>query len=128
MKVDLLKHTVILLTNWKNSLTLSWRRPLSYKNQSGFYMITASVMKELNQKEIKDPQTNFKKFEIQRNNWGLPESIILWDLCKNQGIQNNWIKDSSSRFQTWIGKCLFIGNIFWGNRCDGRTNLVKCHA
>ena len=31
------------------SLTLSWRRPLSYRNQSetGFYMITASVMKEL---------------------------------------------------------------------------------
>ena len=40
----------------KNSLTLSWRRPLSYRNQpidllasqwAGFYMITASVMKEL---------------------------------------------------------------------------------
>ena len=31
------------------SLTLLWRRPLSYRNQSetGFYMITASVMKEL---------------------------------------------------------------------------------
>ena len=35
-------------------LTLSWRRPLSYRNQSirnhwtGFYMITGSVMKELN--------------------------------------------------------------------------------
>ena len=38
-------------------LTLSWRRPLSYRNQSidclanqwtGFYMITASVMKGLN--------------------------------------------------------------------------------
>ena len=32
-------------------LTLSWRQPLSYRNQSnqwtGFYMITASVMKEL---------------------------------------------------------------------------------
>ena len=35
--------------------TLSWRRPLSYRNQSiglrsktGFYMITVSVMKELN--------------------------------------------------------------------------------
>ena len=33
-------------------LTLSWRRPLSYRNQSanqwtGFYMITGSVMKEL---------------------------------------------------------------------------------
>ena len=34
-------------------LTLSWRRPLTYRNQSsanqwtGFYMITASVMKEL---------------------------------------------------------------------------------
>ena len=39
-----------------NTLTLSWQRPLSYRNQSidllvnqwtGFYMITASVMKEL---------------------------------------------------------------------------------
>ena len=35
-------------------LTLSWRRPLSYRNQSidqwtGFYMITASVMKGLKQ-------------------------------------------------------------------------------
>ena len=34
-------------------LTLSWQRPLSYRNQSidlltGFYMITASLMKELN--------------------------------------------------------------------------------
>ena len=41
---------------FKFLLTLSWRRPLSYRNQSidlrsklrtGFYMITASVMKEL---------------------------------------------------------------------------------
>ena len=48
----------------KNPLTLSWRRPLSYRHQSidietsplicganqwtGFYMITASVMKRLN--------------------------------------------------------------------------------
>ena len=31
-----------------HSLTLSWRRPLSYRNQwTGFYMITASVMREL---------------------------------------------------------------------------------
>ena len=39
-----------------SELTLSWRRPLSYRNQSidlranqwtGFYIITASVMKEL---------------------------------------------------------------------------------
>ena len=45
-------HALILST-----LTLSWRRPLSYRNQSidlranqwsGFYMITDSVMKELN--------------------------------------------------------------------------------
>ena len=29
-------------------LNLSWRRPLSYRNQwTGFYMITVSVMKEL---------------------------------------------------------------------------------
>ena len=40
--------------NNKNHLTLSWRRPISYRNQSidlrskfGFYMISASVMKEL---------------------------------------------------------------------------------
>ena len=37
-------------------LTLSCRRPLSYRNQSanqwtGLYMITASVMKELNEAE-----------------------------------------------------------------------------
>ena len=43
------------------TLTLSWRRPLSYRNQSidlfcksnqwtGFYMITALVMKDLNDK------------------------------------------------------------------------------
>ena len=35
--------------NLGTCLTLSWRRPLSYRNQqcTGFYMITASVMKEL---------------------------------------------------------------------------------
>ena len=32
--------------NFSCLLTLSWRRPLSYRNQAGFYMITASVMKE----------------------------------------------------------------------------------
>ena len=46
-----------LLTFQLFVLTLSWRRPLSYRNQSmicggsqwtGFYMITASVMKRLN--------------------------------------------------------------------------------
>ena len=32
----------------KGALTLSWRRPISYRNQSiGFYMISASVMKGL---------------------------------------------------------------------------------
>ena len=42
---------LILKVIISNLLTLSWRRPLSYRNQStewtGFYMITASVMKEL---------------------------------------------------------------------------------
>ena len=34
-------------------LTLSWRRPLSYRNQwTGFYMITASVMKGLRKKLV----------------------------------------------------------------------------
>ena len=38
-------------------LTLSWRKPLSYRNQSidlrtGFYMITASVKKGLNEESI----------------------------------------------------------------------------
>ena len=35
--------------NLGTCLTLSWRRPLSYRNQqcTGFYVITASVMKEL---------------------------------------------------------------------------------
>ena len=33
--------------NEMKRLTLSWWRPLSYRNQSSFYMITASVMKEL---------------------------------------------------------------------------------
>ena len=31
-------------------LTLLWRRPLSYRNHSGFYMITSSVMKGLSEK------------------------------------------------------------------------------
>ena len=36
------------MTQSKRSLTLSWRRPLSYRNLwTGFYMITTSVMKEL---------------------------------------------------------------------------------
>ena len=36
-------------------LTLSWRMPLSYRNQSiDFYMITASVMKDLMEKNTKD--------------------------------------------------------------------------
>ena len=34
------------INHW--ALTLSWRRPLSYRNQSGFYMIKFSVMKEWN--------------------------------------------------------------------------------
>ena len=42
----------ILISSIPNgSLTLSWRRSLSYRNQSidliGFYMVTASVMKGL---------------------------------------------------------------------------------
>ena len=38
------------LRDYHNYLTLSWRGPLSYRNQSiGFYMITATVMKGLNQ-------------------------------------------------------------------------------
>ena len=28
-------------------LPVSWRKPFSYRNQTGFYMIAASVMKEL---------------------------------------------------------------------------------
>ena len=51
------------------SLTLSWRRPLSYRNQSivcsanqwtGFYMITASVMKGL-KKEFNSIITHHRK-------------------------------------------------------------------
>ena len=37
-------YTIVLS---KTTLTFSWRRPLSYRNQTGFYMTTASVMKEL---------------------------------------------------------------------------------
>ena len=41
----------LMLKMWfyvSGRLTLSWRRPLSYRNQwTGFYMITVSVMKEL---------------------------------------------------------------------------------
>ena len=42
-----------LIIYFSTCLTLSWRRPLSYRNQSqinqwtGFYMITAAAMKEL---------------------------------------------------------------------------------
>ena len=39
--IDYINYTI------KSYLTLSWRRPLSYINWTGFYMITASVMKGL---------------------------------------------------------------------------------
>ena len=40
-------YSVKYIQGWQ--LTLLWRRPLSYRDQwTGFYMITASVMKELN--------------------------------------------------------------------------------
>ena len=56
-------------------LTLSWRMPLSYRNQSsanewtGFYMITASVMKELKMTEAVAQRCSVKKVfpEISQN-------------------------------------------------------------
>ena len=49
-------------------LTLSWRRPLSYRNQSmtDFYMITASVMKELKWGKMKKNIESNIFFEVQK--------------------------------------------------------------
>ena len=56
---------------WKNCslrLTLSWRRPLSYRNQ--FYMTTASVMKKLN-------TVNYKEKLFCRHNYFSPKSFFI---------------------------------------------------
>ena len=54
------------LINFYSPLTLSWRRPLSYRNHStGFYMITASVMKGLNHQKI----VGLSQF-VSRSNFG----------------------------------------------------------
>ena len=61
------------------SLTLSWQRPLWYRNQSidllckwtGFDMITASVMKDLNTANLLD-------------------HILLFQKCLKTGVFKNW--------------------------------------
>ena len=78
------------------TLTLSWRRPLSYRNilYTGFYMITASVMKELNEFDIADSVilkndgqtvrwifvlTNFKPVFSLKILRGYRKTILTWN-------------------------------------------------
>ena len=73
-----------------NTLTLSWRRPLLYRraNQwTGFYMITTSVMKEL-------------------NNWSYQcETFIIIDQFISFYIRKIWQKFHSDKiFHVWKPK------------------------
>ena len=72
-------------------LTLSWRRPLSYRNQSidlrsnqwtGFYMITAAVMKQLNwdcfYHFYKDRPKNIRRIKLEKPpTWERKASMFL---------------------------------------------------
>ena len=71
-------------------LTLSWRGPLSYRTSplicradqwTGFYMITVSVMKELN--------SVFVILKTSRNG-GLKRLIQLISKCTNIRVANTW--------------------------------------
>ena len=80
-------------------LTLSWRRRLSYRNQSicsanqwtGFYMITASVMKEFN-----------KTFQLLTPLKRSRSSHWRWTIKKAVGLQFGWKRDSDIGVSLWI--------------------------
>ena len=61
-------------------LTLSWRRPLSYRNQSmtDFYMITASVMKELKWGKMKKNIESNIFFEVQKYYFVFESRLIFF--------------------------------------------------
>ena len=64
---------------FKFLLTLSWRRPLSYRNQSiGFYMITASVMKELKWGKMKKNAESNIFFEVQKYYFVLNRGLFFF--------------------------------------------------
>ena len=82
-------------------LTLSWRRPLSYRNQSTdllckscFYIITASVMEELSKSF---PLRISKHIVYQKSVW--PDSVqerLIRKYVKEEGFQLSfWYKTAS---------------------------------
>ena len=84
------------------SLTLSWRRPLSYRNQSidlfcksnhwtGFYMITAPVMKELNDKM--SHKIPIQKFAQNISLKSFPRLKVSW---LNQNPDEPWNDEVST--------------------------------
>ena len=91
-----------------DSLTLSWRRPLTYRNQSidlwtCFYMITASIMKGLrsactNTSSTHQQNNSQQRFHIQwfRYKWNLL-GICWWEIKKPGGVTE--ICSSSLPFQ-----------------------------
>ena len=84
--------------NLENNLTLSWRRPLSYRNANqwtGFYMITAFVMKGL-------------KEYLENNFCSFPRAFY--------SRSSQFGKFTCSRFWSRFNKSIFTR--FWGVLCQ----------
>ena len=128
----LLNHTYV---QRRSHLTLSWRGPLSYRNQSidlqskanqwtGFYMITASVIKELKVFQLyleshKTPRkasilwryiqlntiTDVFLCILQKFNITILSTvnIITWDLSNSSKI-NPQLKMSKKKKKNWLTK------------------------
>ena len=63
---------VLQMFFFKLLLTLSWRRLLSYRNQTGFYMIMTSIMKELKWGK------NEEKYRVQHILWSSKLLFCFW--------------------------------------------------
>ena len=115
-------------SDWEKLITLSWRRPLSYRNQSidwsanqwtGFYMITASVMKELN-------KSNKYTMEVARLRYIAPEYFFLLNNLNPSHQRNVFIGGNKTRrhkndlhLSTW--------NTTFGDKSVRVLSLHKLH-
>ena len=86
-------------SDYEKLITLSWRTPLSYRNQSidcsanqwtSFYMITASVMKELN-------KSNKYTMGVARLRYIAPEDFFLLNNLNPSHQRNVFVERNNRR-------------------------------
>ena len=116
---------------WSFPLSLSWRRPLSYRNHAnqwtGFYMITASVMKELRISLVNRTKSAGKSlfsetrwklmtFVISSNlkhTWKNQYRLVLYEKDIHRLILNNiQYKNMVSRIFLWFHSLVYK-NVGW---------------